>query len=938
MTRPMDSLPTSALPGDALRQILDNTTAVVYIKDRQGRFLYVNPHFLRVFGLREDAVVGRLIEDVFPAEVAAAFRENDLRVLESGAAMRFEETAHERDGVHQYISHKFPLFDGHGDIRAVCGISTDITELKRAEELLCNVALGVAGAVGDNVFEAIVRYLATTLAVEFAFVGELVPGPRRLVRSLAVCMDGRISEVLEYDPDDTPCRDVVGRSFNYIAADAQAHYPADGMLSQCGFIGYAGYPLTGSDGQPLGVIAVMSRQRLPDPARVEAVLKIFAARAAAELERQRAEAVRRQSELSYRAIFDASEDCIFVHDLDSGAIVDVNPRACRAYGYTREEFLRLDPGTLGSGVPPHTAEGAAARLDEARRGAPVRTEWHRRNKDGSLHWDEVVLKRATIGGVERILAFTRDITERKAAEAARRASEERYHTIFTASVDGLALCTPDGRVMDANPAFCRLFGATREDLLAAESFQFVHPDSKTHCWQFFEAASAGQSLQSEAHARRKDGSFFEAEVHGVPVHYGNAPHLLLIMRDITERKQAETARAQLEAQLRQAQKMEAIGQLAGGIAHDFNNILTSIMGYVVMVMEKMEARGEPRLVSYLDNAHQAGLRARDLIQQLLTFSRGQRGEPRPLALAPRVAEAVKLLGASLPSSVELKIELDPTLPRVMLDPVQLEQILMNLCINARDAMDGRGSLRITLSQRAHHDTVCASCRQAVAGDYVELAVIDDGPGIAPAVAERMFEPFFSTKEVAQGTGMGLAMVHGIVHEYGGHVVVESAAAGGTAFRVLLRPHARAPHEAGEHATLPAVDGVGPHAGLHGRVLVVDDEKAVGGFMRDLLEEWGLTVTLFDSAVAARDHFARDPRACDVVVLDQTMPRLSGLELAQDMLLLRPDLPVILYTGYREALTDAQVRAVGIRALVRKPVDAAAFHALLAGMLPPAPAR
>ena len=674
------------------------------------------------------------------------------------------------------------------------------------DQLLYNVALGVASVSGANVFESIVRYLAATLGVDLAFVGRVMPGQPGHVQTVAVCLDGHISANLEYDLAQSPCREVVGRSCFYVRNGVEKKYVGDNMLSTLGLTGYAGAPLNDSSGRPLGVIAVLHRDALPDQRRVESVLSIFAARAAAEL-------------------------------------------------------------------------------------------------------------------------------ERLAASEALHASEERYHTIFNASVDGLALCTGDGRVMEANPAFCRLFGASREELLAAESFQFVHPDSKMRCWQFFEAASAGQSLHSEARAQRRDGSLFDAEVHGVPVHYGNEPHLLLIMRDITERKEAESDRAQLEAQLRQAQKMEAIGHLAGGIAHDFNNILTSLMGYVTMVTEALEERGEPRLTRYLERASQSGQRARDLIQQLLTFSRGQRGEARPLFLAPLIDEAMKLLTASLPSSIVLRTEIEDGLPPVMLDPVQVEQVLMNLCINAADAMNGRGTLRISLRRAETYESVCASCRKDVSGDQVELAVSDEGSGIAPEVMERMFEPFFTTKEVGKGSGMGLATVHGIVHEYGGHILVDSTPGVGTHFRVLLPALKSAaaveakPADASAHASR--------RPKLNGRVLVVDDEAAVAEFMQDLLSDWGLEVTALNSPVAARDAFAQNPHAFDLALLDQTMPGLTGLELAQDVLLLRPDLPVVLYTGYREALDDAAVKKVGVRAVVRKPVDAGELHALFANLLAPA---
>jgi len=802
-----------------------------------------------------------------------------------------------------------------------------------AEDLLLyNVALGVAGVSGRNVFESIVRYLAATLGVDLAFVGRVLPSQPNHVQTVAVCLDGRISDNLEYDLAQSPCREVVGQRCFYVRDGVERKYVGDDMLSTLGLTGYAGAPLNDSSGRPLGVIAVLHRDALPDQRRVESVLSIFAARAAAELERLAADEARRRSEASYQAIFEAAEDCIFVHDLDTGAILDVNPKACSTYGYTREEFLGLNPGDLGSGEPPYTLEGAAAWIERARREGPMRVEWHRRNKDGSLHWDEVYIKHAIIGGVERLLAITRDITDRKQAEEALRASEERYHTIFNASVDGLALCTADGRVMEANPAFCRLQGYTHEELIAAESFQFVHPDSKMRCWQFFEAASSGESLQSEARAQRKDGSFFDTEVHGVPVHYGNAPHLLLIMRDITDRKHAESERAQLEAQLRQAQKMEAIGHLAGGIAHDFNNILTSLMGYVTMVTEALEDRGDTRLARYLARASQSGQRARDLIQQMLTFSRGQRGEPRPLFLAPLIEEAIKLLTASLPSSIELRAELEQGLPPVLLDPVQVEQVLMNLCINAADAMDERGRLRIALRRTEAHEATCTACHQNASGSYVELAVSDEGSGITPDVMERMFEPFYSTKDVGKGSGMGLATVHGIVHEYGGHVLVDSTPGRGTTFRVLFPALESAAVAVPEPAGETVRSRLRP---LHGRVLVVDDEPAVAEFMQDLLGDWSLQVTVMNHPAAARDAFARDPRAFDLVLLDQTMPGLTGLELAQDMLLLCPELPVVIYTGYREALDEAALRKVGVRAVVRKPVDAGDLHALLSGQLPAA---
>jgi signal transduction histidine kinase len=230
--------------------------------------------------------------------------------------------------------------------------------------------------------------------------------------------------------------------------------------------------------------------------------------------------------------------------------------------------------------------------------------------------------------------------------------------------------------------------------------------------------------------------------------------------------------------------MEAIGQLTGGIAHDFNNILTSIVGYVTLAAERDGAARDAKLAGYLEQATRSCRRARDLIQQMLTFSRGRRSARQPVDLMRLVTESARLLHSSMPATLDLQTTRGENVPLVSLDPVQAEQVLLNLCINARDAVEGEGRVRVGV-RRARHAAVCASCRTAIDGEFVELAVSDNGPGIVPEVMERMFEPFYSTKEIGKGSGMGLAMVHGIVHDHGGHLIVETGPGQGATFRALF---------------------------------------------------------------------------------------------------------------------------------------------------------
>jgi CheY-like chemotaxis protein len=262
-----------------------------------------------------------------------------------------------------------------------------------------------------------------------------------------------------------------------------------------------------------------------------------------------------------------------------------------------------------------------------------------------------------------------------------------------------------------------------------------------------------------------------------------------------------------------------------------------------------------------------------------------------------------------------------------LDPVQIEQVVLNLCINARDSMRGSGAIRIALKPAARIRAVCASCRQKVDGNIVELSVRDTGPGIPSTVMDRMFEPFYSTKDVGRGSGMGLSLAHGIVHEHGGHILVDSMPNERTKFQVLLPAPdsgaATAPEGRAAGSPAPA------RARLSGRVLVVDDEQAIREFMADLLGGWGLEVDVLADGASARDAVAADPQRFDLVITDHTMPQLTGLKLARLISRLRPGLPVILYTGYAEDLSPQELREAGVLKLVRKPVEPAQFYPLLA---------
>jgi PAS domain S-box-containing protein len=640
--------------------------------------------------------------------------------------------------------------------------------------------------------------------------------------------------------------------------------------------------------------------------------------------RKRAEAALRASEEQYRSIFNAYQDTMVLRDADFRA-VDVNAAWVAVTGFSREEAIGQDR-VLGDD-PPEFEQLLRAWHHKVLAGETMVLETERLRRNGRREQRELRAVRVLHQGKPHVLYIGRDIGERRRAEQALRASEEQYRSIFNATTDALVLRDAQARVVDVNPAFLEMSGYTREQVVGHDQWIFALPELTGRAQEMHGRVIAGESVHFEIKARRKDGTPMDVEMHAVPIRYRGVPHALGMARDITAKKRAEAERAQLEAQLRQAHKMEAIGHLTGGIAHDFNNILTGILGYARLAAERPAATADAKLGRALEEVELACNRARDLIQQMLVFSRGRRGAARVVALAPLVRQSIRLLRSSLPSTLEIAAELSPDAPAALLDPVQADQVLMNLCINARDAMQGQGTVRIGLSPVTLLDAVCTSCRARVAGNFVQLAVADTGPGIAAEVIDRMFEPFFTTKELGQGTGMGLSIVHGIVHEYGGHIVVDSSPRGAQ-FRLLF-PAVAALADSEEPAPRRARLAT-PR--LSGRVLLVDDEDVVASFMCERLQGWGLDVTALSSAAAARELFARAPQDYDMVVTDYAMPRMNGLELARALRAVRPALPLILYSGYADNIPEAQLHIVGVE-LLHKPIDESALLAALRRHLP-----
>ncbi len=382
--------------------------------------------------------------------------------------------------------------------------------------------------------------------------------------------------------------------------------------------------------------------------------------------------------------------------------------------------------------------------------------------------------------------------------------------------------------------------------------------------------------------------------------------------DVTERKRLEEDRRNLEEQLRQAHKMEAIGTLAGGIAHDFNNILAAIMGFTELAID--DAWDNPHIRHEMEQVLKAGLRGRDLVRQILAFSRKSEGKRQAVSMTKALEETLSLLRASLPSTIKMTLAITTTDDYVLADPAQPQQVLLNLATNAADAMQERGGeLTIELSSAMFGEHSRLPDPDMERGAYVRLAVKDTGCGMTEDVRERVFDPFFTTKERGKGTGMGLAVVYGIVKNHGGAVTVQSRVGHGSTFAVLLPQIGKPEKSEDKLPTAPLSRGTE-------RILFVDDEGPLVETGKGMLESLGYRVTIARDGTEAWNLFSKDPSQFDLVITDQTMPDMTGVVLSQKILKVRKDLPIILNTGYSEAVSAETAKELGISAFTMKPLE------------------
>ncbi len=495
-----------------------------------------------------------------------------------------------------------------------------------------------------------------------------------------------------------------------------------------------------------------------------------------------------------------------------------------------------------------------------------------------------------------------------------RKSEEQYRVIVDNAIEGIFEVDLDGKLLSANPSMARMLGYSSPGelvgLVGNVRHQLFADPSAHDIWQ--ETLHAhGELAGREYTLRRLDQSQLQVLLNANVVSDTARRPLFVVgfITDITGRKQAEEARNKLEVQLYQVQKLEAIGTLAGGIAHDFNNILSAILSYTDLA--KMDARGNQAVLDSLTQVRKAGERASDLVRQILAFSRQSRPDYKPTRLHLVVQEALELLRSTLPASVEIVAEIRPDTPPVMADGTQIHQVILNLCTNAAHAMRQQSSGRLSVSLEAVSVSSVNGALPLSPGLYAKLKVSDSGCGMNADTIKHIFDPFFTTKAPGQGTGLGLAVVHGIVKSHQGVITVDSHPGQGTVFEVYLPTCAR--------EEVPTRSVANSTMGHGERVLLVDDEPAICAVCQKLLERMGFKVTPIGHPQMAVELFKKDPAQFDVVITDYSMPEMTGMDLARQLIAIRPDMAIILASGNCAPQTREMAEILGIREIVAKPV-------------------
>ena len=867
-----------------LNAIVENIPDMIFVKDAKDlQFLRFNKAGEELVGFPKEAMIGKTDYDFFPKSEADFYTMKDREVLSGKTLLDIpEEVIQTKSKGARYLhTKKIPILDDHGHPQYLLGISQDITEerLARLERTEQELLLRLIFETGSGCIKRVAAD-GTLLHMN--------PAGLKLIEA-----EGE-NAALGLSVFDLVVPEHVG-AFKHMHQEVIQGKQQTLQFEVQGFKGARRWMET---------YAVPFRNPITQEVEQLAVTHDIT-------ERKKTEEIIRKGERKFRAIYEQAPTGIAILDSLSGRFTQINRRYCDITGYSQEEMLERNFQEL---THPDDLQADLGYMQQLLAGQISSFQMEKRyiRKDGEVIWVNLTCVPLWLEATDprQHMAMVEDISRRKRGEKALQESEERFRLLNEAIPQQVWSAQPDGSIDYVNQRVLQYFDCSLEDIIGQGWQRFLHSDDLPGCLERWDKARETQQPY-EIEFRLlggKDHSFRWHLGRALPIfdQEGQVVKWFGTNTDITQFKQ-------LEDQIRQSQKMEAIGTLAGGIAHDFNNILMAITGYAELA--SFNSRGNNAAQRNLQEVLVAGQRAKELIQQILAFSRQTEHERQPIELKSVVKEVCKLLRASLPTTIEIRQNFTKVPTIILGDLIQMHQVVMNLCTNAEHAMRERGGL---LELKVEHVTGEPDGRGihsnlTTGGSYIRLTVRDTGAGMTQDVAERIFDPFFTTKAVGEGTGMGLAVVHGIVTSHGGDIHVESEPGQGTTFTIDF-PEMEARSLRGDKKPLEQEYLMG-----HGRILFVEDEEALSRLGKEAMTGLGYEVIMRTSSVEALEAFRADPLRFDAVVTDQTMPNMTGEALSRELLQIRPDVPIILCTGFSHNMTLEKAKAIGIRAFLLKPL-------------------
>jgi two-component system, cell cycle sensor histidine kinase and response regulator CckA len=873
---------------ELLDAIAEGSGDAIFAKDREGRYLLFNREGARLMGKTPQEVLGLDDLAIFPPEQAKFVIANDLKVIEDNRTITFQEDLTTADGEITFLSTKGPLHDAAGNVIGTFGISRDITERKRAEEALRESELrwqfALEGA-GDGLWD----WNVETNEVFFS----------RQWKAMLGFGEHEITHMLDewekrIHPEDKE------RVHTDLAKHLDGHTPVyineHRMLCKDGtykWILDRGRVISWTkDGKPLRVIGTHSDIS----------------------ERKRSEEALQESEKRLRRAELVAQVGNWEFVLDTAAARG-SDGARAIYGIGEGNWSIPDVQKIPLPEYRPMLDKALQELIEA--GKPYNVEFKiRRPTDGKILDIHSIAEYSS--GKRIVFGVIQDITDRKHAEEALRASEEKYRQVVENAHDAIFIAQ-DGFIKFPNPRLATMSGYSLEELTQNPFLDFVHPDDRELVAKTHQKRMQGEEVPFtySFQAVNKSGHTLWVELGSVFLSWEGRPASLNFLRDITVEKK-------LESQLVHAQKMEAVGTLAGGIAHDFNNLLQAVQGYAELLL-RSKTEGEPGSRE-LQEIVRAVRRGGELTRQLLTFSRKVESKLQPIDLNRIVEDVRSLLERTIPKMIKIEIHLTGNLHHVNADASQVEQVLMNLAVNARDAMPNGGTLRIETKDVVLNEESRHSRPELSPGKYVLLAVADTGQGMDKTTLENIFNPFFTTKEVGKGTGLGLAMVYGIVKNHHGHITCMSKPGGGTTFEICL--------PAVEHSDRAStiVTGTEDLRGGHETVLLVDDDDSLRDLGQQILQAYGYTVLSTPDGEGALQVYQEFRDRIDLVVLDLIMPGMGGALCLQKLLEINPTAKIIIASGYSFNGETESATESGAKAFIQKPYDVQQMLQAVRGVL------